>query len=52
MSLKFEGFKPFVFYPVYEFVIISDRKTIMQRRLTFFIWFEVQINHFSTQQMV
>jgi len=34
------------FLAIYEFVIISDRKTITQRRLTFFIWFEVHIQPF------
>ena len=35
-----------VFLAMYEFVINSDRKTISQRLLTFFIWFEVHIQPF------
>jgi hypothetical protein len=35
------------FLAIYEFVINSDnRKTISQRLLTFFIWFEVHIQPF------
>jgi len=34
------------FLAKYEFVINSDRKTISQRLLTFFIWFEVHIQQF------
>jgi len=31
---------------IYKFCIISDRKTISQRLLTFIIWFEVHIQPF------
>jgi len=31
---------------MHEYVINSDRKTISQRLLTFFIWFEVHIQQF------
>ena len=34
------------FLAIYEFVINSDIKTISQRLLTFFIWFEVHIQPF------
>jgi len=37
---------------MYEFVINSDRKTISQRLLTFFIWFEVHIQPFLRSKIL
>ena len=43
---KFKSTWNLGFLSIFEFVIISDRKTISQRLLTFFIWFEVHIQPF------